>query len=83
MRPRNLRSRIFLDGGDAAETREIIGLLGFLDGQTTNPTLISKNPGAKERLKDGSKFSEKEIFDFYRGVVKNVSASVPQGSVSV
>ena len=50
MKPQNLRSRIFLDGGDPEEAVEIISLIGFLDGQTTNPTLISKNPKAKERL---------------------------------
>jgi transaldolase len=43
MRLQGLTTRIFLDGGNPADTREIIELLGFLDGQTTNPTLISKN----------------------------------------
>ena len=83
MKPQNLRSRIFLDGGDPEESGEIISLLGFLDGQTTNPTLISKNPEAKERLKRGSKFTQDEIFDFYRNVVKTISALIPAGSVSV
>jgi transaldolase len=44
MRPENLKTRIFLDGGDPKETQDIIGLTGFLDGQTTNPTLIAKIP---------------------------------------
>lgn len=44
MRPEGLKTRIFLDGGNPHETEEVIRLLGFLDGQTTNPTLISKNP---------------------------------------
>ena len=83
MRPKNLGSRIFLDGGDPDEAVEVISLLGFLDGQTTNPTLISKNPKAKERLKQGSKFTQDEIFDFYRSVVKTISALIPLGSVSV
>jgi len=83
MKPQNLRSRIFLDGGDPAESVEVISLLGFLDGQTTNPTLISKNPKAKERLARGSKFTQDEIFDFYRNVVKTISALIPMGSVSV
>jgi transaldolase len=83
MRPNNLKTRIFLDGGNPAETKEIITLLGFLDGQTTNPTLISKNPEARKRLEQGKKFSEKEILDFYRGVVKTISGLMPQGSVSV
>jgi transaldolase len=83
MRPHNLKTRIFLDGGNADETREIIELLGFLDGQTTNPTLISKNPGARERLENGEKFSSTEIFDFYRGVVRTISGLIPRGSVSI
>ena len=44
MKPGKLKTKIFLDGGDPHETKEIIALLGFLDGQTTNPTLISKIP---------------------------------------
>jgi len=83
MRPNNLKTRIFLDGGNADETREIIELLGFLDGQTTNPTLISKNPGARKRLESGEKFSSTEIFDFYRGVVATISGLIPRGSVSI
>ncbi len=83
MRPAQLHTRIFLDGGDPAETRGTIGLIGFLDGQTTNPTLISKNPEAKDRLSRGEKFSEREIFGFYRGVVTEISGLIPDGSVSV
>ncbi|MBI2459740.1 MAG: transaldolase [Parcubacteria group bacterium] len=82
-KPKNLAAKIFLDGGDPNETRKIIKLLGFLDGQTTNPTLIAKNPDAQKRLKAGEKFTSKEIYDFYRHVVKNISALVPDGSVSV
>lgn len=83
MRPDNLQTRIFLDGGNPEDTREVINLLGFLDGQTTNPTLISKNPEAGERLKRGEKFTEKEIYRFYRQVVTEISGLIPGGSVSV
>ena len=58
MRPGGLATRIFLDGGNPAETKEIIRVLGFLDGQTTNPTLIAKNPEAAKRLEAGKRFSE-------------------------
>ena len=83
MRPKNLKTRIFLDGGDPAETQKAIRLLGFLDGQTTNPTLISKNPDVRKRLEKGEKFSESEILDFYQKVVKEISSLIPQGSISV
>ena len=71
-------TRIFLDSGDPAETREALSILGFLDGQTTNPSLIAKNPATA-----GKKFSQKQLLDFYRGVVEEVSSQVPQGSVSI
>ncbi|HUK99356.1 MAG TPA: transaldolase family protein [Nitrospirota bacterium] len=83
MRPKNLQTRIFLDGGDPEETRTIMNLLGFLDGQTTNPTLIAKNPEARKRLEEGKKFSEQEILSFYRNVVTTLSGLLPEGSVSV
>ena len=53
MRPQGLKTRIFLDGGDPDQTKEIIDILGFLDGQTTNPTLIGKNPEARKQLQGG------------------------------
>lgn len=83
MRPQNLKTRIFLDGGDPGETREIITLLGFIDGQTTNPTLISKNPEAQKRLQSGDKFKKEEILHFYKEVVKELSSLIPRGSISV
>jgi transaldolase len=43
-------TRIFLDGGDPEETKEVFAALGWLDGQTTNPTLIAKNPDAQKRI---------------------------------
>lgn len=70
---KNLKTKIFLDGGDPEETKEIISLLGFLDGQTTNPTLIAKNPEAQARIARGEKFSK----------VEKISSLIPGGSVSV
>jgi transaldolase len=83
MKPQDLKTRIFLDGGNPGETKEIIETLGFLDGQTTNPTLISQNPGVKEQLEGGGRFSRAQITDYYRDVVKKISAMIPEGSVSV
>ncbi len=83
MRPKNLKTRVFLDGGDPEETKEVIRLLGFLDGQTTNPTLISKNPRARHRLEKGEKFTREEIIDFYQETVRKISKLIPEGSISV
>ncbi len=83
MRPSSLTARIFLDSGDPDETRAALQLLGFLDGQTTNPTLIAKNPAARARFERGERFTAAEIFDFYRGVVSEISQLIPDGSVSV
>ena len=70
--------KIFLDSGDVEETKQAIALLGFLDGQTTNPTLIAKNPATA-----GKKFTKEEIFSFYRSIVEQISALIPNGSVSI
>lgn len=83
MRPANLSTKIFLDSGDPAETREILNVLGFLDGQTTNPSLVAKSPGAQERLAAGKKFSGDEAYSYYRDVVTEISSLIPQGSVSI
>ena len=68
------KTKIFLDGGDPEETKKVIELLGFLDGQTTNPTLISKNPQALEKLTSGDKFTQIELLNEYQ---KNSSTNIP------
>jgi transaldolase len=83
MRPNNLKTRIFLDGGNPEETKSVLKQIGFLDGQTTNPTLISKNPEARRRLEQGRKFNKEEIYAFYRGVIITLSGLLPQGSISI
>ncbi|MBI2578755.1 MAG: transaldolase [Candidatus Aenigmarchaeota archaeon] len=82
MRPKNLKTRIFIDSGDPGETAKIMDMLGFLDGQTTNPTLISRNPEAQRILTERG-FSKNEIFYFYRKTVEEISRMIPKGSVSV
>jgi len=78
MKPFALKTKIFLDSGDPKETKEAMELLGFLDGQTTNPSLIAKSPSAA-----GKKFTEQEVWDFYKGIVKEISALLPNGSISI
>ncbi|MBI3366687.1 transaldolase [Candidatus Roizmanbacteria bacterium] len=83
MRPANLKTKIFLDSGDPNETKQVISLLGFLDGQTTNPTLVAKNPKSAEKLAKGEKFKEQEVYAFYKDIVQEISYLIPSGSVSV
>ncbi len=83
MKPPGLATRLFLDSGDPDETKEAIVTLSFLDGQTTNPTLIAKHPAAKKRLASGHKFTQLEIFDFYKDVVQELSGLLQNGSISI
>lgn len=83
MRPAGLRTRIFLDGGDPKETADIQRTLGFLDGQTPNPTLVGKNPVVKSRLEHGEKFRAQEILAFYQSLVQEIARLLPGGSISV
>ena len=78
----NIFSKIFVDGGDPEETKEIKKLLGFVDGQTTNPTLISQNPEVRRRIERGEKFTEKEIYHFYKEIVNKI-AEITSGPISV
>ena len=78
MKPGRLKTKIFLDSGDPQETREALRLLRFLDGQTTNPSLISRNPETA-----GKKFTKAELLEFYKGVVQEISRLIPRGSVSI
>ena len=83
MKPTNLKTKIFLDSGDPEETKEALNLLGFLDGQTTNPTLISKNPEIAKKLEIDKKLTQEEALVFYQKIVKEISQLIPQGSVSL
>lgn len=83
MRPDTLKTRIFLDGADPKETRQVIAALGFLDGQTTNPSLLAKNPEAEAHKVDGNKFSSTALYDFYKALCQELAALLPKGSISI
>lgn len=78
-----MKTKIFLDSGDPKETKDIFSLLGFLDGQTTNPSLIAKNPQAQNRLVGNKKFNHEEVYDFYQSVIKEIYQIIPNGSISI
>ncbi|MBU1118945.1 transaldolase [Patescibacteria group bacterium] len=83
MKPEGLNTRIFLDSGDPSETKEVYETLGFLDGQTTNPSLIAKNPDVKKHIDAGGKFTREEVYAFYKEVLHEIDSIIPHGSLSV
>lgn len=83
MRPAQLKTKIFLDSGNPDETRQIKQLMGFLDGQTTNPTLISKHPSAQEKIHSGELFTADEALGFYKEIVQQIADVIPDGAISI
>lgn len=83
MKPQGLRTLIYLDGCDANDTHEVKETLGFLDGQTTNPTLLSKNPEVKKLVDSGNKFTNDSLLVTYKDQIEKINAVIGGGSVSV
>lgn len=83
MRPENLKTKIFLYSADISETQEAQRILGFLDGQTTNPKLISKLPDLQKRLSWGKKYTKEEFFKFYKQLVERISHILSGGVISM
>src|SRR5262249_29880056 len=77
------KTKILLDGGDAQETQRIRRLLGFLDGQTTNPSLIARNPEVKELVASEHGLSVREQMAEYRKIVEAISPLVGAAGVSI
>lgn len=73
-------SKIFIDGGDPGETAQAKELLGYLDGQTTNPTLIAKNLA---KTKSGNPLTETEGVEEYKRIVREINKIIPEGSISI
>ena len=77
------RTKILVDGGDPEETLRIKSLIGFVDGQTTNPSLIAKNPDIQRRLASGHQLSRQEQKDAYKKIVQSISPLVGDAGVSI
>lgn len=76
-------TKIFLDSADPRETQIAINLLGFIDGQTTNPSLLAKSPQAVEYKNQHGHFSLAALLGLYRETVQEISKLIPRGSVSI
>lgn len=83
MRPEALKTQIFLDSGNPQDTREALDDLGFLDGQTTNPSLIAKNPDLKSKFSKDGKLTNASLLEGYKDIVQEVRNIIPQGSISL
>jgi transaldolase len=77
------RTKILVDGGDPEETAQVKAVLGFVDGQTTNPSLIAKNPEVQQRIGSGRKLDAEEEKAEYRKIVQRISPLVGTAGVSI
>lgn len=71
--------KLLLDSANPEETQQALDTLGFLDGQTTNPTLLSKNP----KIKTVGSLTEESLRAFYRQTVQTIASLIPQGAISI
>ena len=83
MRPNKPKTKILVDGGDPDETLRIKKLMGFVDGQTTNPSLIAKNPEVQQLLASGHRLTTQEQTDEYKKIVQKISPLVGDAGVSI
>lgn len=81
-KPISLISKIFLDSGNPSDTKNIIETLGFLDGQTTNPSLVAKNPLFAACKEKSEGCTNDDLWSAYKTIVTEISPLVPE-SVSI
>jgi transaldolase len=77
------KTQILVDGGDPEETLRIKSLIGFVDGQTTNPSLIAKNPEIQRLIASGHSLTSEEEKGEYRKIVQSISRLVGDAGVSI
>jgi len=77
------KTKILVDGGDPNETLRIKSLIGFVDGQTTNPSLIAKNPNIQRLIASGHTLSSEEENNEYKKIVQSISPLVGDAGVSI
>jgi transaldolase len=83
MPPKKFGTKILVDGGDPTETVRIKKLIGFVDGQTTNPSLIAKNPEVQQLLTSGHRLSTDEQKEEYKKIVQKIAPLVGDAGVSI
>jgi len=83
MRANKPGTKILVDGGDPDQTLRIKKLIGFVDGQTTNPSLIAKNPEVQQLLASGHRLTTEEQKGEYKKIVQRISPLVGTAGVSI
>lgn len=78
-----LKTKVLVDGGDPLETLRIRDLMGFVDGQTTNPSLIANNPEIRRKRASKHSLTEREARDAYKEIVQLISPLVGVAGVSI
>ena len=78
-----MKTKIFLDSGDPKITKKYLKKLGFLDGQTTNPSLFSKSPSVIKAINEGKCFTKQEIYEEYKKIILGIRKELPKKSISV
>ncbi len=82
-RPDFIKTGIFLDSGDPKETKLVLDELGFLDGQTTNPSLVARNPDIAAKFDKGEKLQSEELLTEYKKIIQEIAMLIPGRSVSI
>src|SRR5436190_6380526 len=67
------KTKILVDGGDPSETLRVKNLPGFVDGQTTNPSLIAKNPEIQRQIASGHTLTSQAQNGEYRKIAQAIS----------
>lgn len=77
----DVMTQIFLDSGNPQDTQKALELLGSLDGQTTNPSLIAKSPKIQDAQKD---LQEEGLLLLYKEIVSEIRNILgPKKSISI
>ena len=77
-----LKTKILVDGRDPIETHRVKQRLGFVDGQTTNPSLVANNPQIRGVIASSHRLSARQEMDEYRKILQQVSPLVGERSWS-
>jgi transaldolase len=72
MLQRKSKTKILVDGGDPEETLRVQRRTGYVDGQTTNPALIARNPEVRQLVASGHKLSPQQELEEYKKIVQAI-----------